>query len=97
MTRSQVLWRMVALASGAAAGAVTQMGLRALWRRAWRAEPPGAGGHERSQWGDALVWAAASGVAGGVAKIVGERGGAEVWRAATGEYPPGQPSPSSDA
>ncbi len=82
-----MLWKVVALASGAAAGAATRAALHAGWRRARGTDPPANPASPRTSWPEALIWAAASGVAMAVTRLVAQRGAAEAWRARTGSYP----------
>ncbi len=84
-----VLWKVVALASGAAAGAATRAVLHAGWRRAKSSEPPANPASPTTSWPEALTWAVASGVAMAVTRLVAQRGAAEAWKASTGSYPAG--------
>ena len=81
------MWKVVALASGAAAGAATRSVLHFGWRRAKGSEPPANPASPRTSWPEALIWAAASGVAMAVTRLVAQRGAAEAWKASTGRYP----------
>jgi hypothetical protein len=80
-------WRIVGSLSGVVAGVVARQVLLATWRAARGSEPPANPAAAHTSWGEALAWSVASGVAFGVARLVGVRGAAEAWRAATGEYP----------
>ena len=82
-----ILWKIVALASGATAGAATRAVLHFGWRRAKGSEPPANPASPRTSWPEALIWAAASGVAMAVTRLVAQRGAAEAWKARTGSYP----------
>ncbi|HEX2048325.1 MAG TPA: DUF4235 domain-containing protein [Acidimicrobiales bacterium] len=84
-----VLWKLVALATGAAAGAATRAVLHFGWRRAKGSEPPANPASPRTSWPEAVTWAAASGVAMAVTRLVAQRGAAEAWKARTGSYPAG--------
>jgi len=72
-----------------AAGSATRALLRACWRRARGGNPPTNPAAPGTQWSEALIWAAASGVAMAVTRMVAQRGAAEAWKARTGGYPPG--------
>ena len=85
----RLLWKVVGLASGAAAGAATRAALHAGWRRARGSNPPANPASPSTSWSEALIWAAASGVAMAVTRLVAQRGAAEAWRAKTGSYPAG--------
>ncbi|MDQ3896546.1 MAG: DUF4235 domain-containing protein [Actinomycetota bacterium] len=89
-----ILWKVVALASGAAAGAATRALLHVGWRRAKGSEPPANPASPSTTWSEALIWAAASGVAMAVTRLVAQRGAAEAWKAGTGSYPAGLESVS---
>lgn len=75
--------------SGAAAGAATRAALHAGWRRTKGGEPPANPASPGTRWSEALTWAAASGVAMAVTRLVAQRGAAEAWKASTGSYPEG--------
>ena len=83
------MWKALGMASGVAAATATRTLLRAGWRRARGGNPPNNPASHSTTWVEALVWAASSGVALGVARVVAQRGAAEVWKARTGSYPPG--------
>ena len=89
MDRRLLWWKVVGLASGAGAGAATRALLHTGWRRARGAEPPANPASPTTSWPEALIWAAASGVAMAVARLVAQRGAAEAWKATTGSYPAG--------
>jgi hypothetical protein len=81
-------WKVVALASGALAGLVTQRVLGTAWKATRGGDSPPAPADRRSSWTDALTWAVASGVGAGVARLVALRTAARVWEAAIHEPPP---------
>lgn len=64
--------------------------MRAFGGRPWHGrEPAHQPGFAQPTWSEAIGWAAASGVALAVARLVAQRGAAEAWRAKTGRYPEG--------
>lgn len=75
--------------SGVAAGSATRALLRAAWRRTRGGDPPTNPAAPGTRWSEALIWAAASGVAMAVTRLIAQRGAAEAWRASTGSYPTG--------
>jgi hypothetical protein len=81
------LWRMVGAGAGVAAGALARKGIEEAWRSARGTDPPSNPASPDTNWGEALAWAVASGVALAVIRLVAQRGAAEAWRAVTGEYP----------
>jgi hypothetical protein len=88
--RRQVLvWRIVALLAGMAAAASARRLLVVGWRRAGGGDPPLNPAAPGTAWPAALMWAAATGVGVGVARMVMQRGAAEIWQRAAGGYPPG--------
>lgn len=89
MTDRRTTWKLLGMASGMASAALTRTVLRAAWRRTRGGDPPTNPASRSTTWMEALVWAASSGVAMGVAKVVAQRGAAEAWKAKTGDYPPG--------
>ena len=89
MDDQQTMWKLAALASGAAAGAATRAVLHFAWRQAKGSEPPANPASPSTSWSEALTWAAASGVAIAVSRMVAQRGAAEAWKAGTGTYPAG--------
>lgn len=80
---------MVGSLTGVAAGAATRSVLRAGWRRTRGGDPPTNPAAPGTGWSEALIWAASSGVAMAVTRMVAQRGAAEAWKATTGGYPPG--------
>jgi hypothetical protein len=94
MADHRLLWKVVGVLSGAAAGAATRGLLHAGWRRTKGAEPPANPASPSTSWPEALTWAVASGVAMAVTRLVAQRGAAEAWRASTGSYPAGLESVS---
>jgi len=85
--RSELLWKVLAIAAvaGAAAGATKLVSL--VWRKATDSDvplnlAPGATSRRRE-----IVWVVASGVAVALVRLVARRGLARIWRAKTGEYP----------
>lgn len=69
------------LASGAAivAGLLVRQGLEAGWSAARGQDPPKNPASPLTDWGEALTWAAAVGLAVGVGRVLGRRAVAEVW------------------
>jgi hypothetical protein len=86
---SRGTWKLVGLGSGLAAAMVTRKALTAAWRGAKKEDPPANPASPSTSWPEAVVWATATGVALGVARLVAQRGAAAGWKAATGSLPPG--------
>jgi len=89
MTDKRVWWKVVGSVSGIAAGMATKALLRGAWRKARGGDPPANPAAPGTSWKEALVWAASSGVAMAVTRLVAQRGAAEAWKAELGSYPPG--------
>ena len=89
MASEAMMWKGVGLATGFAAGALTRKLLQGVWQATTGSDPPGNTAAPNTTWRAALIWAASSGIALGVTRIVAQRGAAEVWRAAKGHYPEG--------
>lgn len=89
MTNGRMVWKAVGSLSGVAAGWATRALLRAGWRRLKGGDPPANPASPGTNWSEALIWAASSGVAIAVTRLVAQRGAAEAWKATTGDYPAG--------
>lgn len=89
MDDKRALWKIVGTVSGVAAGMATKALLRSLWRRVRGGDPPTNPAAPGTSWREALLWAASSGVAMAVTRLVAQRGAAEAWKAEMGTYPPG--------
>ena len=83
----ELLWKVVGSLSGVAAGMATRRVLQTGWRRVRGGDPPTNPAAPSTAWLEALVWAAASGVAMAVMRLVAQRGAAGAWKATTGRYP----------
>jgi hypothetical protein len=84
-----MMWRVVGGVSGLAAAAVTRQALSAVWRARKHDDPPANPAAPSTSWPDAVLWAVATGVALGVARLVALRGAAAGWEKAKGTLPPG--------
>lgn len=82
-------WKALAAGTGVAAAALTRSVLTRGWRALRHGDPPANPASPRTTWPEALTWAASTGVALGVARLVAQRGAAEGWRRTTGALPPG--------
>lgn len=86
---SKLAWKTIGLVSGVLAASVTRKVLDKTWQRARGGEPPRNPASATTSWGEAVAWAAASGVAVAVARLLTARATAAGWRKATGALPPG--------
>jgi len=80
-------WQLVGAASGIAAGAVTGKLMVLLWKQVAHEAPPANPAARGVSWPQALTWAASSGVALALSRLVAQWGAAEAWKAVTGDYP----------
>jgi hypothetical protein len=97
--RSDLLWKAVTLAGGAAAAAATTRLVGLAWRRATNTETPLDRTPGSTTRGREIAWVVASGIAVALVRLVARRAFARLWRAKTGHYPgplaepPTTPSP----
>jgi hypothetical protein len=87
--KGKVSWRMLGTGSALAAGVAAAKVLDALWHTATGRKPPSTPESPDIAHREALVWAAVSGMAIGVAKTYATRRAARYWVRSTGELPPG--------
>lgn len=91
-TMEKTIWKAVTIGAGVLAGVAVRRLLNSAWRGARHADPP-SDPFAPASWGEALSWAAASGVGVGVARLVAARGAAAGWEKAMGAPPPGVTAP----
>lgn len=89
MKDKRALWKIVGTLSGLAAGMATKSVLRTVWKRVRGGDPPTNPAAPGTSWTEAVLWAASSGVAMAVTRMVAQRGAAEAWKKELGSYPPG--------
>jgi hypothetical protein len=85
--RSDLWWKALTLAGGAAAAAATDRLVELVWKKVTDTKPPldrlpGSTTRRRE-----IVWVLASGIALAMVRLVALRLLARVWRATTGRYP----------
>ena len=88
-TFSRLGWKIVGIGAGTAAALVTKKAMTAAWRATKHDDPPANPAAPTTTWPEGLAWAASTGVALGVARLVAQRGAAAGWQKATGSLPPG--------
>jgi hypothetical protein len=86
---------MIGTASALAAGVVATRVLDVIWSTATGRKPPSTPESPDIAHREALVWAAVSGMAIGVAKTYATRRAARYWLRSTGELPPGMADDAS--
>ena len=82
-------WRIVALSFAVPAGIAMRKALETGWRKARHDDPPKNPAAPGTEWSEALMWAAASGIAVATARMIAARGAAATWKSLTGKLPPG--------
>lgn len=87
MADRQLRWKLLGAVTGLLAGLLTRTALKTSWRKLQGTDPPTNPASPRTTWPEALAWAASSGVALAVMRLVAQRGAAEAWKAKTGSYP----------
>ena len=85
--------KVVGIGTGIVARKVSDKALTAAWRKTKNAEPPADPAAPGTPWADALSWAAASGVAMAVARLLATRGTATAKMKVTGQAPEGLEGP----
>lgn len=88
-TVDKTVWKTGATLAAVVAGIVTRQTLTAIWKATRKSAPPTNPANPSTQWGEALAWTIASGIAVGVGRLMASRGAAEGWRRYTGALPPG--------
>ena len=89
MAASKILWKAFALTSGLVAARTTKALVSKGWTKGVGTEPPRNPAAPGTQWKEAVAYAAASGTALAVAKVVATNGAAKAWQKTTGSLPPG--------
>lgn len=82
-------WNVVALASATLAGIAVRNLLETTWEAFKGDEPPQNPAARSVDWGEALAWTVATGVAVGVGRLLAQRGAAAGWKSVRGHYPKG--------
>jgi Protein of unknown function (DUF4235) len=82
-------WKMIGTGIGVASGIATTKALDATWKTATGRKPPNKPENPAIAGREALLWAAISGMALGVAKTYATRRAAEYWVRSFGVVPPG--------
>jgi hypothetical protein len=88
---------MIGTGSALAAGVAAARALDIVWATATGRKPPSTPDSPEIAQREALVWAAISGMAIGVAKTYATRRAARYWLRSTGELPPGMADNATEA
>jgi hypothetical protein len=85
--------QLIGIATGVVTRKVSMVVLDKVWRRTKKTEPPADPASPGTPWTEALLWAAASGVAVGVSRLVTTKGAATAKMKLTGKAPEGMEGP----
>ena len=85
--------KLVGIGTGVVVRKVTDKALSSAWKKTKHAEPPADPASPGTPWAEALSWAAASGVAMAVARLLATRGTATAKMKITGKAPAGLEGP----
>jgi Protein of unknown function (DUF4235) len=82
-------WKIVAMAFAVPTGIAVRKAIETGWRKTKHDDPPKNPAAPGTEWSEALMWAAVSGIAVATARLVAARGAAATWKSLTGKLPPG--------
>lgn len=82
-------WKLFATLVGIGSAVLARRLLGRYWNKRKGGATPGNTADVDTRWREAALFAAASGLAAGLARMVADRVAAEAWRKAKGSYPPG--------
>ena len=86
---AKFVWKVVGVLTGLIATMVTRKVLDKTWAKTKGGDPPRNPAVRSTTWIEALTWAAASGIAVAIARLLTARGAAAAWEKSTGQLPPG--------
>ena len=85
--------KLVGIGTGIVVRKVSDKALSAVWKKTKHSEPPADPASPGTPWSEAISWAAASGVAMAVARLLATRGTATAKMKMTGKAPEGLEGP----
>ena len=85
---SSKVWSLMALASGIGGATIAKKALNAGWKAATGKQPPENPADPDVMFAEAVAWAAASGTAVALVKMLAQRRAAHYYLKSTGELPP---------
>lgn len=85
----KVGWKLIGYGFAVPTGIVIRKALDKVWMASRKSPPPKNPAAPGTDWLEALTWAAASGVAIALGRLIASRGAAGTYRALTGKLPPG--------
>lgn len=86
--------KLIGIATGVAVRKASMVVLDKVWRKTKHTEPPADPASPGTPWAEALSWAAASGIAVGVGRLVASKGAATAKLKLTGKVPEGMEGPT---
>lgn len=93
--KGKASWRLIGTGTALAAGVAASRVLDVIWATATGRKPPSTPESPDIAQREAMVWAAVSGMAIGVAKTYATRRAARYWLRSTGALPPGMAEDAS--
>jgi len=87
MASGSKVWKVYALGATVVAGIAARKAMTTSWKVATGKNPPQNPEHPDVSIGEAVAWAALSGVAVGLARMLASRKAAEYYRKSTGHLP----------
>ena len=87
--------QLIGIATGVVTRKISMVVLDKVWRTTKKTEPPADPASPGTPWLEAITWAAASGVAVGVARLVTTKGVATARMKLTGQVPEGMEGPGA--
>jgi hypothetical protein len=87
----KITMKIMTIAVGIPVGIATKRLVNGAWNMARTEDTPRKPAERDVRWGDAIGWAALSGVGVVVADLVTRRGAEELWRTLVGGEPPARP------
>lgn len=87
--KGSLFWKVLGLAFALPAGVAVRNVLDKGWERTRGGAPPENPAAPGTHWLEALGWAAVTGIAVAVARLIAARGAAGVYKKLTGKLPPG--------
>jgi hypothetical protein len=88
MKTEEVRWGLIGAASALVAGVALRQAIKLGWRMYYDKEPPHNPYALDVTWKEALLWSGTTGLAVGLARMIGRRGAAGAYRRITGHHPP---------
>ncbi|CAN5223478.1 hypothetical protein BH23BAC1_BH23BAC1_26670 [soil metagenome] len=86
--KDKIMWKIVS----SAAAFLAAIAVRSILTKSWKAikhnDPPENPESADTDWTEAILWAMATAMTAGLARVLAQRGAVAGWRKVTGETPP---------